>query len=35
MTLMLIAIGSAAFAGIAVRFASRMNRRAVNPFPVK
>ena len=35
MTLFMVAIGSAAFAGIAVRFASRLSRRATHPFAVK
>jgi hypothetical protein len=35
MTLMLAAIGSAAFAGIAVRFASRLSRKHPHTFAVK
>jgi hypothetical protein len=35
MTLFLIAIGSATFAGIAVRFASRQTRRHAHPFTAK
>jgi|ADurb_Oil_02_Slu_FD_contig_51_1962902_length_365_multi_2_in_0_out_0_2 hypothetical protein len=35
MTLLFIIIGSAAFAGIACRFASRLARRHASPFPIK
>lgn len=35
MTLFFIALGSAAFAGIAARFASRLARRYARPFAVR
>jgi hypothetical protein len=35
MTLLFITIGSAAFAGIAVRFAAKATRRHAHPFPLK
>ncbi len=35
MTLLFIAIGSFAFAGIGLRFAARFTRKASSPYPIK